>query len=177
MRNIRGVSILAVCCAALGLCACTSLSAEPVAHTVSPKPTKDGNGTVSQWASIVAEQKASLEAWKSDWDTNECSVAGTLLCELKTITGATVAQTVSISLASPQTRTATNYIGTPPSEIRGLYTDTRDAADAAATAGKAWSDNCSAGAAAGSDCGALLFQFNSASDALESKFQAWAPYI
>ena len=169
-----GAMVLGAVLALAGCSANPPASHESASH--SAMPTKDGDGTVSQWASIVAEQKSSLEDWKSKWDADTCSVAATFTCKIETLTGATIAKTIAISLASPETSTATNYIGTPPSEIRSLYADTRAAADSAQSAGDAWSAACS-GSTAGDDCTGLLFKFSSAVDALETKMQGWSPYL
>jgi hypothetical protein len=160
----------------LALTGCTG--APTAAHSPTPKatPTKDGDGTIAQWASVVAEQKAYLADWKAKWDADQCSVNPSFTCKLETITGATVAKTVNISLQIPESKTATTgYIGTPPSEIRALYDATQQLAQTADDAGAAWQTSC--GLDAGPDCDGLLFKFSSAAESLTSKFEAWTPYL
>lgn len=168
----------AVAVVALAILALTGCSATP---EPTPAPTVDASGstTIAQWASVVAEQKATFEEWKTDWDSELCSVdASDFACAARTLTGTFIAQTISITLTTAVTPTAlTGYLADePPAEIKTLWTDTTRAADDFMAAGKVWSDSCNANAQA-EGCDVVLFKFGSAADALERKFAAWSPYL
>jgi len=126
----------------------------------------------------VAEQQTYLGTWKKDWDDKQCSVraANYLPCSIMTVSGTFTVKTVSINLKIPTSPKATGYIGTPPSEIRQLYAATQQLADAAEQAGANWSASCESSYGA-AECGALVFKFSSALDALDTKFSAWKPYM
>jgi hypothetical protein len=169
---MRSISIVAVALA-LFLVGCTP------APATTPTPVAEAESTtVAQWASVVAESKATFEDWYLEWDAMKCSVGGTVLCSLSTLSGTFVSQTVSITLAIPQTKTAiSGYLSDePPAEIRDLYTATRAEADELAAAGQAWSDTCNAEADK-PGCDKILFDFGSAASNMAKKFAAWAPYF
>jgi hypothetical protein len=176
MKKAHLVALGAVI-AILALSGCSAGSnAAGAISSPSPSPTKDGDRTLSQWASVVAEQTAYLAAWKQKWDADLCSAASGFNCSLQTLSGTFVATTVNVSLKIPESKTAIKgYIGTPPSEIRSLYADTRRLAQAADDAGAAWVASCNAKTAP--ECATLLFKFSSAVDSLETKFTAWSPYL
>jgi hypothetical protein len=126
---------------------------------------------VRQFASVIAEQKASINKWQAQWDADQCSGTdgSTMPCGMELLGGAMIASTASLSLG-----TAANT-SQPPKEIRDLYTATAGLADDAAAAGKAWQDSCNAAQQA--ECAGLVGRMEIAMGMLGSKLEAWTPYL
>lgn len=153
-------------------------SNEPAASDVQPAAETEASGaTVEQFASLISEERRPVDEWLEDWDDNTCSTLsvadGDPLCEASLISGGFVANTAQIVMEGATKEGAAAYIGLPPDEIEGIWQETYDAATAASEAGEAIPDDCSTA----DDCVGKVMDFTMAMDDLQSKYDAWAPYI
>jgi hypothetical protein len=166
--------LLAVAALSLLLTGCAATAApsgEPTTAPATSAPTSDTAPTLRQWASVVAEQKTSLDGWQSRWDVAQCSGSdgSNSPCGAQLLEASFIAETISMSLDSAANK------GTPPREIRELATATTASSVDADKAGKAWVASCNSAAAA--ECAGLSGRVEITMRMLETKFAAWAPYL
>jgi hypothetical protein len=125
--------------------------------------------TVSQWASLVAQQKATLEKALKPWEKNSCSSLSLdyPLCYATLITLQYTAETTNLVLKEASDPDQANYLGTPPAEISDLVAQTVDAANTAGSLAGRKKTRATAGA----------LKFKAALDDLQSSYAGWAPYL
>ncbi|TFC20063.1 hypothetical protein E3O19_01445 [Cryobacterium algoritolerans] len=155
---------------ALAFTGCTSTPSAPAAATATPTPYST-EASVSQWDSVVAGQKDTLDRWQTKWDKDQCSGSdgSTSPCRGELLEGSMIASTISMTLGTGAGK------DTPPAEISGLYASTAGLAHDAAAAGQAWQDSCNATAAP--ECAGLSGSMEISMRVLSMTFAKWAPYL
>lgn len=145
--------------------------AQPVAET------EESGATVEQFASLISEERRSVDEWIEDWHDNTCSTLsvadGDPLCETSLISGSLIADTAKITMEGATKEGVPAYIGQPPEEITSIWQETFDAATTASEAGEAIPEDCSSA----DDCVGKVMDFTMAMDDLQGKYDAWAPYL
>lgn len=139
-RNATGLAfIIMTTAAALVACAAPASSESGAAGASSPTSSAPPaeSSTVAQWASLIARQQADWEDWSKDWDLNRCnaiyasSEAGAL-CRLQLTSAMYMSQTTAIEYQLATTSGKKGFIAAnPPAEISELFSETREAAQAA----------------------------------------------
>lgn len=182
MKTRSGLAALAL--AALMLAGCSSaVESEPAAEAepTVEAPAEERTSTVAQWASLIAQQQAGWEDWEDKWDDAQCSsieatLESGLICRIQLLSASAKSQTTSIEYELATTPGKKGFIAEePPEEVSSLFNSTAGAANAAQSAGEAWTDaGCDNSLTDG--CGGLAFNFQSAVEDLLSEFDAWAPY-
>lgn len=183
MKTRTALATLALAALMLAGCGSTvesesAVEAEPVADS----PVEEPTSTVAQWASLIAQQKASWEDWEQSWDESSCSgvTAGAEaggMCRIQLLGATYQTQTTTIEYELAMSPGKKGFIAEePPSEIATLFTATQEAAIAARDAGEDW-DAADCSLTPASDCGALAVSFDRAIGELQSQFDAWSPYL
>lgn len=181
-RNATGLAfIIMTTTAALTACAAPASSGTvPASPTTSAPPAE--SSTVAQWASLIARQQADWEDWSDDWDQNRCnaiyasSEAG-VLCRLQLTSAMYMSQTTAIEYQLATTSGKKGFIAaSPPAEISGLFTETREAAQAAKQSAEAW-DSAGCSLQVSDECGGLTITFERAIDDLTDTLVGWTPYM
>jgi len=175
-------AFLALAAAVVLLSGC-SASEPSTAPTPTPSEQQvEETSTVAQWASLIAQQKATWEEWEADWDAASCSgiVAGSesgAMCRIRMMSAMYQAQTTAIEYELATGPGKKGFIAEqPPAEIASLFAETVDASAAARDAGMAW-DAAGCTTSAAGDCPTLSVTFDRAIGDLMSEFDAWAPYL
>lgn len=185
MRRHLGIVLV------LTLAACGGGSDDTGSTTSTTKPaattTTIETATISQYASIVAEDQAELLAKIDEadgcvglYEPYACSISASLAA----FTAQLTAQSLHIRLTAADDDKPNNghYIGAVPEEIEKLVADTISAADEVATTVQAFSDaSCAAqpGAPAtpAANCSDLASAAWLALGRLENEMRAWGPYL
>lgn len=156
------------------LSACSS--GEP-ASVPSTNEVQTSGASVQQFASVIAESRGDVDDWLADWHEATCSTlateSGDPTCQALLLGGGLTAETAKLKIEGATKPGVPAYIGEPPEEIAIIRGATEKVAVAAADAGEALPDDCSAD----SECVKKVFAFVTAMEDLQSKYDAWEPYM
>lgn len=159
---------------ALVLSACTAGTTEPPAVE---SETAAAGVSSEQFASIIAESRRPVDEWLENWQNGGCSAVaveqGDPLCSSYLVSGKLTAETAKLKMEGATKPGVPAYIGEPPSDVAIVWGSTEDVAAAAADAGAALPEDCSADA----ECVNKVFVFVSAMRDLQSKYDAWEPFM
>lgn len=176
-------TLIAAAALLLALTGCAAPQSEPTpTPTPPPAAAEEPGSSPEQWASLIAQQSAEWEDWKTTWDENRCSsleanLEYAILCRAQFVSATFLTQTTVIEHQLAITPGKSGYIDNfPPSEVKDLFAATKAAAIKAETAGIQW-DNGGCVDAPVDGCGPLGFDFEYAIDDLLSQFEAWRPWM
>lgn len=160
------------------LLALTGCSGTPghIAPAVTAKSTPTPTEDLRPWASLIAEQEQAYAKWRNPWDKDSCSALSldTMPCGVEIMTGQFTAMTIALDVDGAVRAGGPTYLGSPPSQIANLWSETKAAADAASSDGQAWSDKCAG--KSDDSCIALAAALTRDLDTLQTTFAGWKPY-
>lgn len=159
-----------------------AVEAQEMDEVPGPTPTPEADdGTVQQWASVVAGEKSKWDDWALGWDgICDSSIANSaegLLCRGRLASAALTALKSVTTLEDPMNSESPAYIAEEPnSEISGIYSDLIDVTKAVSDAGEAWvAQDCMVEVQEA--CDTLGLDLQVAAYTLRDGLDSWIPYL